>query len=105
MRAGPLRHRITIQKATETQNAYGEPVASWSEFVQASASVDPISSREYFSAQRENAEITHRIRMRYRPNITHKMRVKWGERVFDIRSIINANSRNRSLELLCVEDV
>lgn len=105
MRSGPLRHRVAIEQATETQDAYGEPDVTWSTFVETWASVDPITSREYFSAQRENAEITHRVRMRYRPNITHKMRVKWGARVFDIRSIINANSRNRSLELLCVEDV
>ena len=103
MRAGPLRHRITIQEATETQDVYGEPDVSWSEFVQAWASVEPIGSREYFASNRENADITHRVRMRYRPGITHKMRVLYGTRAFDIESIIDARESHRSLELLCRE--
>lgn len=105
MRSGPLRNRITVQKAVETQDSIGEPDVSWVEYLQAWASVEPITSREYFDANRQNGEITHKVRLRYRPGITHKMRVKYGARILDIESIIDARERHRSLELLCRENV
>ena len=105
MRSGPLRHRITVQKPVETQDAFGEVDVTWATHVESWASVDPISSRESFQASRDHAEMTHRVRMRYRPGITHKMRILFGERVLNIRSIINHREINRHLELLCEEFV
>lgn len=105
MRAGDLRHRVTIQYAVETQNSYGEPVASWQDVATVWAAVEPLRGREYFDAQATQARVDHRIRIRYRAGITPRMRVLFGSRVFEIQAVIEPESRRRELHLMCEEAV
>ena len=49
--------------------------------------------------------MTHRVKIRYRAGVTAKMRLTFGARVFNIRGVINAGERDRTLELLCEEGV
>jgi SPP1 family predicted phage head-tail adaptor len=103
MRAGLMRHRITIEAPTETQGPDGSFVRTWNAFLSAWASIEPLTGREYFAAQREQADVSHRIRMRYMDGITHKMRVSIGSRIFEIESVINVGERNCELILMCRE--
>jgi SPP1 family predicted phage head-tail adaptor len=105
MRSGPLRHRITIEAPVETQGSDGSMTTTWETFLTAWASIEPLIGREYFAQQREQAAVSHKIRMRYRPGITHKMRVAWGTRVFEIESVLNVGERNREIVLMCGEAV
>ena len=97
---GKIRHRITIEQVAESQDIDGSVLESWSEFATAQAAIEPISGREYFAAQSTQADVTHRIAVRYQPGITVKMRVVYGEREFDIISVINIEERNRELHLI-----
>lgn len=105
IRAGKLRHEIVIQKTTQTQSTSGAFVDSWATFATVRASIEPLNGKEYFDSQQVNAEENIRFRIRYLPNLTTKMRISWDSRIFDIRSIINTNERNRELILMVVEDV
>ena len=105
MRAGALRHKIVIQEPTETQDSVGGPDATWSTFATVWASIEPLNGRELFAAQQINAEITARIRIRYLSGVIPKMRVSFGERIFEILSVINLEERNREMELMVKEDV
>jgi SPP1 family predicted phage head-tail adaptor len=132
MRVGRLRHRITIEQlSTEAgvmteppaygaiteppadgayvsaggQNQYGEPNAEWVTFLTAYASIDPLVGREYMAAKQVQSEATHKIRMRYRAGITTTMRVKCGDRDFDIVSLLNIEERKRELLIMATEDV
>ena len=49
--------------------------------------------------------MSHRIRMRYRPDITPANRLRLGTRVFNIRAILNEGERNRWLTILAEEGV
>lgn len=60
---------------------------------------------EFWAAQAEHAKVTHEVHMRYRAGVTPRNRVSWGNRVFDIKSAINADERNVELILLCEEAV
>jgi SPP1 family predicted phage head-tail adaptor len=102
---GKLRHRITIEQVAEAQNPDGSILETWSTYANAQASIDPVSGREYFAAQTTQADVTHRISLRYLAGITPKMRVKYGSRIFDILSVININERNRELQLMCRESI
>lgn len=99
MRAGQLRHLITIEEAAETQDAYGEPDLTWSTYTTAWAKVEPLSSRETVEARSVNQERTHRITMRHQDGITPDMRVNWDGRTFDIEGTRNIEERGRMLEL------
>jgi len=105
IQSGRLRHRITIQSPTETQDTYGEPVPTWSTYLTAWASVEPIKGREYWESQQINAEVTHKIIMRYRSGLNPKMRVSWGNRTFNIHSILNEYERDNKLTLMVTESV
>lgn len=106
MNPGKLRHRITFQKLTESQNDYGEVVKDWVGVKVVWASVNPISAREFFAAEKMNSEVSHKIFMRYVRSlrITPDMRIKFGERYFElIGPPINFQERNIELQLLCKE--
>ena len=67
------------------------------------ASVEPLSGREYFYSHQIKAEVTHRVKIRYREDITTKMRIKHRDRVLEIESILDKKERREELEILCRE--
>jgi SPP1 family predicted phage head-tail adaptor len=105
VKIGKLRHWITIEQVVETQDFDGSVIETWSTFAAVQASIEPISGREYFAAQSTQADVTHRISLRYLEGVIPKMRVKYGLRIFDILSVINVNERNRELQLMCRESI
>jgi SPP1 family predicted phage head-tail adaptor len=105
VKLGRLRHRIAIEQVAETQDPDGSVIESWSTYAIAQASIEPISGREYFAAQTTQADVTHRISLRYLTGVTPKMRVKYGSRIFDILSVINTRERSVELQLMCREFV
>ena len=98
--AGKLKHRIVIQQVSEGENDMGDIVQTWTTFDTVWASVEPLSGREYLSAQQVSAETSGRIRMRYRPGVMATMRVLFGGRNYRILSVINPEERNIELELM-----
>jgi len=103
MRAGALNHRITIERATESANSYGERTKTWSEFATMWASIEPLTGREFYQSKQIGTETTHNVTIRYKAGITQKMRVKYGSRYFDIESVINEKERGVKMFLMCKE--
>jgi SPP1 family predicted phage head-tail adaptor len=103
MNSGELRHRIKIQKLEKNQDTFGQPVESWPDVATVWASVEPLVGRQFFEAETITHELTHKIKLRYRQGVTPSMRVKFGDRYFQIVSIINYQERNRELQLMCRE--
>lgn len=104
MRAGALRHRITIQQKTIGTDAFGGPTETWADVCTVNASIEPLNGRELILAQSVNAETTERIRIRYRSGITAAMRIVFGARLFNITAPpINPEERNRELILMVSE--
>ena len=110
MRAGPLRHKIIIDKPTYTQDSFGEGAITYTSEIGTWASIAPLRGREYWSAQQVTAGVSHKVTMRYRElpastGIDQKCRVRFGSRIFQIKSIVNPDERDISLELMCEEEV
>jgi len=84
MKIGKLRHRIAIEQVAEIQDSDGSVIETWSAFADVQASIEPISGREYFAAQITQADVTHRISLRFIAGIITKMRVKHGSRIFGV---------------------
>lgn len=104
MRAGRLRHQVTIEQRSSTPDTFGEPANTWSTlYADQPASIDPISARELIAAGAIQSEATHRVRMRYVAGVQTKHRIVFGTRVFDIRAVRDVEERNVELELLCSE--
>ncbi len=107
MRSGDLRHRITIESRTTSQDAYKDTVESWSTVGTYWACIRPASGREQVVAEQLQAQVTHSIVMRHQgaTSITPKMRVTFGSRTFHIQSVTNVDERNYMLQLYAVEVV
>lgn len=111
MEAGRLRHRVTLQRRVEAQGATGAVTWTWQDEDTVWAAVEPIQGREFFGAAQVQAEVTTRIRIRYRPNIDAKMRVKFvtdpgspgAVKYYGIEAVIHVRERRRELQLMCRE--
>lgn len=105
LRAGLLRHQITVQTPTDVTDATGAVSSTWETLVTAWAAIWPVTAKEQVAAGQLITTLSHRIRMRYYDGVTSKCRVKFGNRYFDIKAVINAEERNEMLDLLCTEEV
>lgn len=103
MRSGRLRHRVRIERATETQNAFGEPVKGWSLLGEVWAGIEPLRGNERFQAQAVQSSEDVRIVMRFNPDlsdISTKDRVVFGAKVYDINAVLNIDERNREVHVM-----
>lgn len=103
MQIGKLRHYVDLQSSDDVPNEFGEIEKTWSTFASVWASIEPLSGRELLQYQQLNAELSHRIVIRYNSSITPKCRIVYDARIFDINVIKNPDERNIFLELLCKE--
>jgi SPP1 family predicted phage head-tail adaptor len=94
---------ITLQRRGSAQDSVGQTVETWTDISQAWATIKPITGREYFNASGERAEVTHRVSIWWISGVAPRDRVLYRSRVFDIKSAINVDERNKDLELMCVE--
>lgn len=85
--SGLMRERVTIQRPVEQQSAFGEASVTWEDMGTVWASVNGLSSREVLQAQQANAIITHKIRIRAFPGLTHQHRLLWRGRQLEIASV------------------
>ena len=105
MNAGKLRHRVTIQKLEEVDDGYGGIEEKWQDMITVWAVVEPLRGNERYTAQQVQAELTHKVTIRYKPGIKPDMRLKYGDRILEIEAVIDVEERHRWLELLCSEVV
>ena len=102
MKAGELRDRVTLQQS-DAVNVDGVPVGDWVDVCTVWAQVVDLSGRELEAQQQTGAEISTRIRIRYRAGLLPQMRALRGARAFDIQAIIDPDGRRRELQLMCKE--
>lgn len=103
MRAGRLRHRITLQTRSATLDAAGNRPAAWTDDATVWGAVEPLSGRELIAAQAAQSEVTHKLTLRWRAGVTAAMRVAFGSRTFEILSLANRDERGAELTLMCKE--
>lgn len=114
MRAGDLRHRVSVQQRVTSQDSFGGQSLVWTDIVFPSpdgkipAHIQPLNGRELMAAQAVQSETTHSITVRYnavfsRPEDADKLRIVWKGRIFNITASINEDERNRMVTLSATE--
>lgn len=83
----------------------GASAATWSDLATVWMSIEPLRGRELFAAQEHFAEVTARIRIRYRDDVTAEMRVSHEGVIYAIGAVIDPELRHRELELMCTSGV
>lgn len=106
MNISKLRHRITIQTPKGVAyNAVGEEVPVYEDFATVWASVDPITRRNFSNEGKVDMVTYHQIGIRYLPGLDEDMTILFKGRIFEIKSIVNVEERNKEINLICFEKV
>lgn len=108
MRAGDLRHRITLQKRDAGVDSLSNPLLTWSNFATVWADIAPMSGREMLAAAAVHVSVSHIVTIRYQSQFSDvramaAMRIMYGTRVFNINSSLDMDERHRTIELTCNE--
>lgn len=102
MRAGVLDRRVTIERATITQDPdYGTEIETWGPLVTVSAQVVQQGGREFLAAAQMMAEIRVLFRLRWIEGITVLDRVAYADRLHNIKEVRELG-RREGLELMTV---
>lgn len=104
MRSGELRNLITIQKPARAQDSSGSTAETWSTLCTVWAAIRPLKGREYYAANQAQMEITTEITIRYRSDVSAEHRIIFGNRTFEIKTVVNIDERNHWLVMMCEEE-
>ncbi len=103
MRAGRLRHRITMLRAVQVTTD-GSTVTTWQSLGDVWGGVEPIRGREALIGGGILAETDTRIPLRYNSvtaTLTLRDRLQYGGVSYNIYSIAEKNTAHREIEFLC----
>ena len=102
MRAGRLRHTISIQERVAVRDAFAGVSDQWTDvFTNMPASIEPLAGRELYSAQQHHSDVTVRIRVRHRDGILAAHRVLHRGQVYYVLYVVHVDLGNRELHLMC----
>lgn len=103
LKAGDFDQRVTIQQPDTGQDSYGQPNTGWVDVGKVWAKKSDLTGREYMAASAAKAEVTTKIIIRYRPDVTAAMRVVLGIDVYNILSVLTQD--NAVCTLMCSRGV
>ena len=103
MRPGSLRHRVLLESAGKVADGGGGSTVIWEEVAALWVAIKPLSGHELFSAGQFSSRLTHQITLRYRTPLLPEMRFRKGNRIFQIRVVLDVDERSRWLQALCEE--
>ncbi len=95
--------RIVLQYQTKVADGMGNFTVTWVEAATVYAAIWPTSANEMIAANALSMVVTHRIRIRWRGAVKSNWRIKFGEKYYNIISIVNPNMGNRYLDILAKE--
>lgn len=107
MRAGELRHRLTIVPRATSNDDYGDPVETWTiaSGTTVWGSVEQPSGREYFRAGQTQSDRTVIVRIRggVAVTTTHRIWHAAQSRWYQVETILDTRAQGYEVELLCRE--
>lgn len=103
IRAGDLRHSVTIERRSSTQDAAGEPVRTWTLVATRRAAIKRLPGSEVFSAQQNQGRVPTVFLLRWLSGVLPAMRLTSGGKVYNITSARDPDGRLEMLEVVCEE--
>lgn len=101
---GKLNKRVTFLQLKMAEDEMGQDKSEWVKYVTVWATVKPYKSSEHNFMSKLKPEVTHRIYIRYRRDITADMRMLYNDHVYEISGPpIDMDEQHRLLEIQCEE--
>jgi len=103
MSYGDMNKLMTLEAPTTTPQ--GVKIEPWIVIETFFGALWPVSANEQIQAGGTSMTITHKIRRHYKSILKPSWRIKYMNRVFEIKSIINIGEENREMDILVKEGV
>lgn len=87
--AGKLRHQVQIQQPVTVIDSNGERTETWEHVAYVWAAVEPLSAKEFMTAQQIQSKVSTRITIRYRDSIDATMRIVFRGKLFNIEGVLS----------------
>lgn len=108
MRAGQMMHLLTFQEATKTPDGIGGQTTAWTDAFQAMGKIESPRGLERVEAMKLTGKTQHNLYVYYDTNVNTELRIKWHdgytERILNIDSVSDPNTRQRHMEIIAHED-
>ena len=104
MRSHAMDRRIAIQQYSVTRSGSGHETKTWTTLATVWAEVRQKSGREYFGANQVVDEVDTLFIIRYRSDVTPKMRIVYNGRNYNIRECREIGRRD-ALEMMAQAEV
>lgn len=106
MTPGELDKRVTLQQRGAGKDSSGAATQGWTNIIGTGdgkvwARVRDMTGRQFIAASATQNAVTTEIRIRLRLGIVAKMRVVFGQDVYDIEAVLARD--NRWLDLMCTK--
>ena len=101
MKAGDLRHEITVQGVTSTLDATGKRTDVWTDKAVCKASMSDVSNKDYYIANAYDGQETVTFTIRWREGITAGDRVLHGSDTYTVREVNHLGYRRDWMMLKC----
>lgn len=106
LNSGELDQRITVQSPAANVDVLGQRVETWTDVVTVWAKATPLRGREFFAAGAMQSEAQVRFTVRWRENVTGRMRVLWrGVPHAIVAEPMDVDGGRHTLELMCAAGV
>jgi len=101
MRAGRRNKKIQIRGFVQAKDEFGQPVKTPFTVATVWASINPLTGRETWIAEKYSAELDTKIEIRWRTDIREDYHIKHGKSFYKIEYIVNPEMANRDLIIAC----
>ncbi len=97
MEAGKLKDRIELQAPLKSFSAFNEAIETFTTQTTVWGAIRPLSGTLLMQSLQANSNISGEVEIRYRTDIQATWRLKIGQRILKIVTIINPENRNEKL--------
>lgn len=88
-----FRHRITFQKLVRASDGMGGFSTDWTDVITVWAKIEPLSGSERLNSERLETQRSHKVQIRYRPEITTDMRILFRDRILQVHGVHSPDER------------
>jgi SPP1 family predicted phage head-tail adaptor len=102
---GELNHRLVLEQPVETADGAGGVTRGYAAVTTLWAALAPVSARGAVEADDLAADVTHRITIRFRSDVTTRHRLRDGARIFRIVALRSPDESGRFVQIDAQERV
>lgn len=102
--ASRLIHEATLYNPVDSLTVKGQQIVTYpTAWGNMWVAVDPLSGRELFWAKQMRADLTHKITMRWHPDISHRWRLHLYGQVYEFGPPLPYQTRQEYIEITAVQ--